>query len=108
MQLPASMLDTTALVLSEQAGPQDALGQSVRGWQPAGPPIPAAHFPAGERITRQAQLRGVTVAREVYLQGSVNLNPQANRLLIAGITYRITLVNEWDGFTVAGLVTEGR
>ncbi|MHA0041511.1 hypothetical protein [Deinococcus sp. PEB2-63] len=108
MQLPSSMLDTTAQVLSEQPGPPDALGQSTRSWQPTGAPVPAAHFPAGERITRQAQLRGVTVAREAYLQGSVNLNPQANRLLIDGVTYRITLVNEWDGFTVAGLVMEGR
>lgn len=103
MDLPASMLDTTAQVLTQQAGAADALGQAVKVWAPQGAPISAAHFPAGERITRQAQLRGVTVAREAYLQGSVNLNPQTNRLLIDGQVYTITLVSEWPGFTVAGL-----
>ncbi len=108
MRLPASMLDTTAQVLSEQAGAADGLGQAVKVWAPQGGAVPAAHFPAGSRIIRLAQLRQVEVTREAYLQGSVTLSPQADRLLIDGVTYRITLVNEWDGFTVAGLVTEGR
>ena len=105
MHLPASMLDTTAQVLALEDGARDALGQAVKVWAPQGGAVPAAHFPAGEKIIRLAQLRAVSVAREAYLQGSVDLNPQTNRLLIDGTTYRITLVNEWNGFTVAGLVT---
>ncbi|GGK91403.1 hypothetical protein [Deinococcus radiotolerans] len=103
MQLPASFLTTSAQVLTHVESPPDALGQTTKAWT-AGQTLPCAHFPAGERVTRQAQLAGVSVAREVYLP-RINLNPQTNRLVIDGTMYALTLVNEWDGFTVAGVVS---
>lgn len=102
MRLPSWVLTTTAQVLAQVESAPDALGQTRKTWQ-AVAQARASHFPAGEKITRAAGLRGVTVAREAYLDGSVNLNPQTNRLLLDGQVYTITLVNEWDGFTVAGL-----
>ncbi|GGN32277.1 hypothetical protein [Deinococcus daejeonensis] len=105
MRLPRRFLDTTATVLSGVKTGPDRLGQYTTTWEATGQPIPAAHFPAGERITTQAQLKGVKVAREAYLQGSIDLNPQTHRLRLDGQDYAITLVNEWPGFTVAGLVS---
>lgn len=104
MRLPARMLTTTATVLTQAKGAEDRLGQAATTWT-AGESVPAAHFPAGERVVAQAQLRGVKVAREAYLQGSIDLNPQTHRLRLDGQDYAITLVNEWPGFTVAGLVS---
>ncbi|MDP9764872.1 hypothetical protein [Deinococcus enclensis] len=104
MKLPARMLTTTAQVLTATRIPA-GLGQTTTTWQPTGQPIPAAHFPAGEKVIREAQLRAVKVSREAYLQGSVNLSPVDHRLTLDGVTYQITLVQEWSGFTVVGLVS---
>ncbi len=105
MRLPERALTTTVQVLAQVKGPADGLGQSVTTWQVTGEPIRAAQFPAGERTLRLAQLRAVKVNREVYLQGSINLSPQTHRLRLDGADYVITLVNEWDGFTVCGVVS---
>lgn len=107
MRLPTFALTSLATVLSEQAGPPDALGQSVKSWQPVGGPHPCASFPAGTRIVQQAQLRGVQVTREAYLPSEAQLSPITNRLSIDGRQYEITLVSVWDGFTVAGLTERG-
>lgn len=104
MRLPERALTTTVQVLIHVKGPADGLGQSVTMWQATGAPIRAAQFPAGERLLTLAQLRAVKVNREVYLQGSIDLNPQTHRLRLDGTDYAITLVNEWDGFTVCGVV----
>lgn len=103
MRLPARMLTTTAQVLTATRTPA-GLGQTTTTWT-AGESVPAAHFPAGEKVIREAQLRAVKVSREAYLQGSVNLSPTDHRLTLDGVTYQITLVQEWDGFTVVGLVS---
>lgn len=105
MRLPARMLTTTATVLSGVKTGPDRLGQFATTWEATGQPIPAAHFPAGEKIIRAAQLRTVKVSREAYLDGSIDLNPETHRLHLDGQDYRITLVDEWDGFTVCGLVS---
>lgn len=106
MRLPAHMLTSTAQVLTLGPGPADELGQGEGPptWADDGPPVPCAHFPAGAKIVTQAQLRGVRVAREVYL-GRAGLNPQANRLRLDGVVYEITLVNDWPGYTVLGVTT---
>ncbi|MFC4426207.1 hypothetical protein [Deinococcus navajonensis] len=87
-------------------GPPDQLGQSTTSWiaLTENDTMPCAHFPAGAKVIELAQLRGVKVAREVYLERA-GLNPQSNRLEVDGLTYQITLVNDWDGFTVAGVVS---
>lgn len=103
MRLPAFALTSTAQVLVQVNGAPDGLGQFKKVWAAQGTPVQAAHYPAGEKIIRLAQLRAVSVAREAYLSGSVNLNPQTNRLALDGLMYVITLVSEWNGFTVAGL-----
>lgn len=104
MNLPASFLTTTAQLLTAETT-TDALGEGTSTWAPTGGPIPAAHYPAGEKVLREAQLLKVQVSREVYLQGPVNLNPLEHRLVLDGVTYQITLVQEWPGFTVAGVVS---
>lgn len=104
MRLPARMLTSRATILDKTAGPVDDLGQSAgEVWLPRPDVLPCAHFPAGERVQRQAELKGVRVSRELYVP-SVNLNPQTTRVRVDGSEYAVTLSNEWDGFTVAGLV----
>lgn len=107
MRLPARMLITTATVLTAVKTGPDRLGQYTTSWiaLTENDTVPAAHFPAGEKIIRAAQLRTVKVSREAYLDGSIDLNPQTHRLRLDGQDYAITLVNEWPGFTVAGLVS---
>lgn len=105
MRLPAHMLTSTAQVLAQGPSGGDRLGQGPGAWAPQGDPLPCAHFPAGTRIVTQAQLRGVKVAREVYLERT-GLSPQANRLRLDGTEYVITLVNDWPGgFAQVGVVT---
>lgn len=105
MRLPARMLTSTAQVLVEvKDGPPDRLGHGTSNWVPQGEPFPCAHFPAGAKVVEQAQLRGVRVAREVYLERT-GLNPQTNRLRLDGTDYTITLVNDWQGFTQLGVTT---
>lgn len=103
MQLPASMLTSTCQVLERVAGAPGALGSVTYTWQPQGT-LPCAHFPAGTKVTQIAQLRGVKVSREVYLERTA-LNPQTHRVALDGVPYQITLVSDWDGFTVLGVVT---
>ncbi len=91
-------------MLDRAPGPPDGLGQRVDTWQPRAWSLPCASFPAGERITREAQLVGARVTREVYLP-ALDLSPTEHRLILDGTTYRITLVHEWDGFTVVGVVS---
>lgn len=103
MRLPARMLTTTAQVLTATRTPA-GLGQTTTTWT-AGESVPAAHYPAGEKVLRAAQLLKVQVSREAYLQGSIDLSPLDHRLILDGVTYQITLVDEYKGFTVVGLVT---
>lgn len=106
MLLSPGMLTSTCTVLSQVAGPADELGQGEGPptWADDGPAVPCAHFPAGTKLTTQAQLKGVRVAREVYL-GRAGLNPQTHRLRLDGVVYEITLVNDWPGYTVLGVTT---
>lgn len=100
MRLPAFTLTSTVQVLVQVKGPPDRLGQRPTTWQPQGGPLPCAAFPASEVALRRAQLIGVQVSKEVYMDG-INLNPAQHRLVVDGVTYAITDVQEWDGFTVA-------
>lgn len=103
MRLPAWALTSTAQVLQQVKTPA-GLGQYTTTWQASGEVVKCAHFPAGTRILEQAQLKGVKVAREVYLERA-DLNPQTNRIELDGVPYQITLVADWDGFTVLGVTT---
>ena len=100
MRLPAFALTSTVQVLAQVKGPPDRLGQRPTTWQPQGGPLPCAAFPASERALRRAQLIGVKVSKEVYMNG-INLSPTGHRLVVDGTAYTITDVQEWDGFTVA-------
>lgn len=102
MRLPARLLNASAQVLKAVKSPPDRLGQSTVTWQPDGTPLQCGDFPAGTRILEQAQLKGVKVSREVYLERP-GLNLQTNRVRVDGVEYAIALVHEWDGFTVLGV-----
>ena len=52
-----------------------------------------------------AQLKGVRVSREVYLE-RLNLDPQKNRVRVDGVEYVITLVSDWEhDFSLLGVVS---
>ncbi|EYB67411.1 hypothetical protein DEIPH_ctg041orf0007 [Deinococcus phoenicis] len=104
MRLSPGMLTSTCQVLAQVKGPPDRLGQSVTTWQPQGQPVPCAAFPASERTLRRAGLLGVKVSKEVYLNG-IDLNPARHRLVVDGVTYTVTDVQEWDGYTLAMVVS---
>lgn len=104
MHLNPSWLTSQAQVLVQVKGPPDRLGQSTLVWVADGPPVPCAHFPAGKQVLSIAQLKGVKVSREVHLERP-GLNPQTNRLRVDGTDYAITLVNDWDSFTVLGVTS---
>lgn len=102
MRLPRRFLTATATILTAVKGPPDKLGQSTTTWQ-AGELLPCASYPAGKRVLEVAQLKGVKVSREIYLE-RVNLDPQKNRVRVDGVDYQITLVNDWEhDFTVLGV-----
>ncbi|TDE85299.1 hypothetical protein [Deinococcus sp. S9] len=104
MRLSPSLLTSRCQVFAQVKSPPDRLGQSVTTWQPQGEPVPCAAFPASEKALRRAQLIGVKVSKEVYMNG-IDLSPTHNRLQIDGTMYAITDVQEWDGFTVALVVS---
>lgn len=94
----------TGPALTAVKGPPDKLGQSTTTWQ-AGESYPCASYPAGKRVLEVAQLKGVRVSREVYLE-RLNLDPQKNRVRVDGVEYVITLVNDWEhDFSLLGVVS---
>lgn len=104
MRLSRGLLTSTCQLLAELPGDPDRLGHRVKSWQPQGQPVPCAAFPASEKTLRRAGLLGVQVSKEVYMEG-IDLSPTGHRLVIGGQTFEITDVQEWDGFTVASVVS---
>ncbi len=60
-------------------------------------------FPATVRGIQRAQLLGVTITKEVFMLGKVQVSPVDNRLKVAGQTYRVNTSSDWDSFTVLGV-----
>lgn len=104
MQLTPGLLTSTCLVLAQVKGPPDRLGQSVTTWQPQGQLLACAVFPASEKTLRRAGLLGVKVSKEVFLP-QIDLSPARHRLAVDGVTYAITDVQEWPGYTLAMVVS---
>lgn len=101
MRLNQSWLTSRADVLNE-VKTTDQWGRPKGGagdWTAVIEGLPCVSFPASEKTLRRAELIGVQVSREVYLN-QIDLSP-AQRLRVDGVVYAITDVQEWDGFTVA-------
>lgn len=110
MKLPKRLINATCTVLDAQYSPPDALGQrKLLGWVERPGTHPCGDFPTGEKLAREAQLKGVKVAREVFVE-AMGLSVKDTRLRVTnGDTtrdYTITLVNEYTGnYTHLGVTT---
>lgn len=110
MKLPKRLINATCTILDAQYGPPDSLGQrKLLGWVERPGALPCGDFPAGEKLAREAQLKGVKVAREVFVESpALSVKDQRLRVTNGGRTtdYQITLVNEYTGeFTHLGVTT---